>query len=506
MVSAILIVVSFPDRGGLYPLLLIAFVPMYVAQYRLMPRRWSAIPVLIATGTYWIVVWFIGWDLLPGFQWSIFVIGIFFGLWCTFFALFDRRFSERTGYRWFLVQLPLWWVAIDLIFQDNLYDATNGWLAYRFASATPFIQPVSVVSTPVLTFLILLVNAAVALAVLRWIDRRWPTAAEVHVPARAVRLTEIVAGVLVLVWIASSLVIYTTLDNHMAQMDKARVAAIQPSNVNMPVTLFAAGQPQPTAAEETARRAKQQVQLTALTKQAVGQGAQLSVWPEETLNYDPRGPQGRWVAELAKETNSIIVTGFLAEKPVAWPNRAAPNMAAVFGPQGLIGFTYKVHPVLVAGEAWGGTVPQIFPTFTTAIGQLGVIVCFDHDFPNSSARLQTLTGSQILANPAWDWGSISSLRWQSVVFRSVENRIPIVKGEAGFDSVITNANGQVLQRTDVKSATGQEAVLVSDVSLSPRDAPFTQLGGMWFTVLVLVAFIIRYAYQIILWRRGRATS
>jgi predicted amidohydrolase len=179
-------------------------------------------------------------------------------------------------------------------------------------------------------------------------------------------------------------------------------------------------------------------------------------------------------------------------------------MVAVYGPAGeLIGVTYKVHPVLAAGEAWGGSTPKIYPTFTTTFGQLGAIICFDHDFPNGSARLQTLTGSQILAVPSWDWGSISSVRWQSVVFRSVENRIPIVKGEAGFDSTITDANGSVLERTAVKNSNGEQAILVQNVHLSPRTAPFTTLGGLWFGVLVLLAALSRYVWQFIAWRREK---
>ena len=103
-----------------------------------------------------------------------------------------------------------------------------------------------------------------------------------------------------------------------------------------------------------------------------------------------------------------------------------------------------------------------------------------------------MTGSQILAIPSWDWGSISSVRWQSVVFRSVENRIPDVKGEAGFDSTITDANGIVLERTNFKTSNGEQAILVQNVHPTPRTAPFTITGGLWFGVLVVLAAISRY--------------
>lgn len=505
VLSAILIWVSFPDRGGLYPLLLVAFVPMYVAQYRILPRRWSALPMFIVASVYLFIIWVVAWDLEPSYRWAIYVFAMVLGGIYAVFAIFDRKFAERTGYRWFVVQLPLWWVALDVLTQENLWNGTNGWVAYRFADATPFIQTVSLVSTPALTFLVLMLNAAIALLVLKWIDRKWPELSPVHVPTSAVKWSSIVSFALVIAWLGSSLFIYTSLNSQLADSAPVRVAAIQPSNTNMPATSFSADKPVPSPAEDDIRRAKQAAQLTALTKDAVSQGAVMSVWPEETLNYDPRGPRGKWVSELAKETRTTIVTGFLGETPVAWPDRHAPNMAAVFGPAGeLVGVTYKIHPVLAADEEWGGTTPQIFPTFNMPFGQLGVIICFDHDFPNSSARLQTLTGSQILANPSWDWSSISSIRWQSVVFRSVENRIPIVKGESGFDAVIVDANGKVLERTDVSTSNGEVNVLVADVHLSPRDAPFTQLGGQWFAILVVIGGLSRYVYQFRLRRQERS--
>ncbi len=505
LLSCLLIYVSFPDRGSLYPLLLVAFVPMYIAQYRVLPRRWSAVPMFCAATTYWFLVWVVAWDLLPGMQALTYVVGLVFGGIYAVIAIFDRKFSERTGYRWFIVQVPLWWVAIDTLFQENLWDGTNGWLAYRFASATPLIQTVSIVSTPALTFLALMVNATVALLFLAWIDRRWPHLTTAPVPAATLRWSAIAGFGAAAVWVIVSLLIYAGLTSRLAESPTVRGSAIQPSNEFMPSTTFSVGQT-PDPAQEVQRKAGQRRQLTEMTVDAVQQGAVLSVWPEETLNYDPRGPQGRWVARLARRTETTIVTGFIGEEPLAWPNRAAPNMAAAFGPDGqLLGVTYKVHPVLAAGEAWGGTTPQIYPTFAAPFGQLGMIVCFDHDFPNGSARLVTLGGAQIIANPSWDWGSISSIRWQSVVFRSVENRVPLVKGEAGFDATITDADGQVMAVSDAKVTEGEKAVLVADVHLGPRDAPFTVLGGLWFGLLVVLAAVARYLWQFVLWRRGAGT-
>lgn len=184
LLSCVLIWVSFPDQGGLYPLLLVAFVPMYIAQYRVLPRRLSALPMFLAASTYWFPIWVTAWDLLPRQESLTYVVSLLFGAIYAVIAIFDRKFSERTRYRWFIVQAPLWWVALDTLTQENLWAGSNGWLAYRFAGATPLIQTVSIVSTPALTFLALMINATVALLFLAWIDRKWPQLTSVPVPAR----------------------------------------------------------------------------------------------------------------------------------------------------------------------------------------------------------------------------------------------------------------------------------------------------------------------------------
>ena len=132
-----------------------------------------------------------------------------------------------------------------------------------------------------------------------------------------------------------------------------------------------------------------------------------------------------------------------------------------------------------------------------------MIICFDHDFPDSSARTTVAAGANILAVPAIDPYTLSHLRWQSLVFRAVENRVPIVKTDVGFDSAIVDANGVVRDRIAVDDDAGRAALLVADVHIGPRDAPFTDTGGYTFAWFVIVGLIARYIRQFILWRRGR---
>ena len=101
--------------------------------------------------------------------------------------MFLRPFAERSNYRWFVVQLPLIWVAIDLVVQNNEIFGTYMWIAYRLAPVPELVQPVSITGTPALSLLIHVVNAAIALAVIALIDRDPARPDDVPVPRRVLR-------------------------------------------------------------------------------------------------------------------------------------------------------------------------------------------------------------------------------------------------------------------------------------------------------------------------------
>lgn len=413
-------------------------------------------------------------------------------------GIFERPFSERTNYKWFLVQLPLLWVGMEVIFQTNLLLGSNFWIAYRAAAVPSLIQPVSIVSTPALSFLMLMINAAIALALLKLIDRQWPTlnAGSVPIPAKTVKWTSIIAAAVTLVWLASSLFIYNEVNNSLGK--SVRVAVVQTGTENTTSSegnlgsSWVQGSP-----EDIARNVKLQEQLTRMTRDAAAQGAELVVWPEEILDYQVRSPQGDWVGALAKDQGVTIVAGFQPDSP----NLTSPNQAAVWLPTGEItGWDYsKIHPVIAEGEAF---VPGTdAPVYETPFGRLGVVICFDHDFPDGPIRIEAASGAQIMAVPAIDPVSIVNLRWQSLTFRAVENRIPMVKTDIGYDSAIVNANGDLVQRVAETDIDGAEALLVDNVNLGPRGAPFSLAGGYAFAMLVLIGLGFRYGRQIFLRRR-----
>ncbi len=483
---------SFPRQGGIWPLVFIGFIPMYIAQYRVFPRRWSGLAVGIVFFSWWYAALLTSSSLVPIPK----IIGgaLVFGIIGGVIGIFLRPFTDRTGYRWFLVSLPLVWVAFDLI-TTNDWLGTEQYIAYHLAPMPQIIQPVSIVSTLVLNFVIVVFNAALSLALIALMDRHWPQLADVRVPDKVLKWSSIIAGAVTVVWLASSFFIYNQVTASMGPT--VRIAAVIPGLENYQKSLLqktTTGPPRTPAEIDAAL----QTELTEMTRDAAKQGAQLVVWPEETLHYDPRVTNTEWIPKLATDSNVYIVTGFTTDM-------VHQNVAIMFGPGvGDMGTYNKVHRVLAEGEAFPpGTT---FPTFQTSVGPIGVIICWDMDFPDSSARLVTLTGSEIVVVPSVDFASISESRLGSNVFRAVENRVGVVKSDRAWDSRMVQPNGQVVGRAVFTDTIGGKDLLIADVARGPRDAPFTQLGGQPFAFLLTVALVGMVITMVITSRRTRRAA
>jgi apolipoprotein N-acyltransferase len=111
VLSAVLLTLSFPPYS-LWPLIWVAFIPMLVAQFRVMPRKISSLASAIAIG---------GW--LGGYLTPIFAGNGIYMAWLPLLIaaisyLADsgvRAFHERTDYRWFVGYGALNWVGFEMI-------------------------------------------------------------------------------------------------------------------------------------------------------------------------------------------------------------------------------------------------------------------------------------------------------------------------------------------------------------------------------------------------------
>ena len=143
---------------------------------------------------------------------------------------------------------------------------------------------------------------------------------------------------------------------------------------------------------------------------------------------------------------------------------SAANTALLWSPEGAVAAVYyKTKRVLAEGESF--TPGTVYPTVETPRGTVGMIICFDIDFQ-----------------------SVADVRSASTAFRAIENRVAMVKADVAWDSVIVAPNGRVITSTAVHSERGDSALLVADIPMGPRGAPFR--GLEWAVTLAMLGVLV----------------
>lgn len=457
VVSAILLTLSFPPYN-LWPFIWIGFVPMLVAQFRVLPRRVSSLASAIAIG---------GW--LGGYLTPIFAGS---GLYMTWLPLLIagisyltdsgvRAFHERTGYRWFVGYGALNWVGFEMIRGFIPIMGTWGFVANTLYSQPWLIQPVSIFSIFGLGLLIMSVNYGTGLGLLYLFDRRWKLDPDTpNLDSRSVRNWMGGAVVALILWIGLSLVLYRT-----PATPTVRVAALH----------YDAGIPW-SAVDK----------FSELTRQAAQGGARIIVWPEIAIEGDPQVTNTDKFRQLAAESNAYLTLGYL----VHVTERVWRNEATVLSPDGqFLGVFGKDHPVVFAGET--SPTRGTYPVYDTPLGRIGTIICYDLDFTDTARRI-TRNGAQLILVPSHDWPQIATKHYTHLVFRAVENRVSLVKSDnSGNDSVIIDPYGRIIASAITPGGDRNGQIVMADVPLGTGDSLVVLLGDWtgWIALAGMVFFI-----------------
>jgi apolipoprotein N-acyltransferase len=431
---------------GLWPLIFVAFVPMVVAQHRVLPRRrsWLA-PALGIGGAY--AVYF-----SPGLADG--EVAIVFQLFPVYVAAIaalvagrGRAFAERTGYRWIAVSAPVAWTAIDFVRSsgNETMGGTWGFHAYALHDHPALLQPVSVFGLTGLQLLILLSSWAVA----GWILR-----------GRDGRAAVVAVAVALVAWAAASA----------AMLDDApptvRVAAVQNGL--------------PNEDEHAEARLERYIDQT---RDAASRGARLVVWNEAGLTFDPQRSHTAELRELARSTDTYLVLGYRLEEA----DGRHRNATTLLAPDGeFLGVYGKDHPGTFAGDL--NDFQGDFPVYDTELGSLATIICYDLDYTDT-ARIMTRGGARLIATPSSDVPSIAATHYTHLVFRAIENRVSMVKADSRFDSAIIDPWGRVLEKV-VDPDGDTQATLVADVPLGSGRSVWVSFGNWfgWITVAGAAAF------------------
>ena len=275
----------------------------------------------------------------------------------------------------------------------------------------------------------------------------------------------------------------------------------------MPVTLAAASENFGRDLEENYRT------IARLVAEASAAGADLLALPEAAIggylsslggHGDPStpdslppairldGPELARVAALAGDL--VLVLGVCeADGPAADPVRY--NTVVALTRDGVLGVHRKVHQPL--GEANGYAAGDGFATFTTPVGRIGMLICYDKAFPEA-ARTLALDGAAVVACisawPASRTASATSLaddRWthRFNIFdqaRALENQVVWLAanqtGTFGALRFVGNAKvvgpgGEVLDTTGVGAGLAVAHVDVAEGLATARRAMF-HLGDL----------------------------
>ncbi len=183
----------------------------------------------------------------------------------------------------------------------------------------------------------------------------------------------------------------------------------------------------------------------------------------------PEGVTSRFLADLTARRNCHIVAG-LAEKG---KEGSLYNAAILVGPDGIVSRYRKVH-LFYKEKLWFSSGNEMFPVVDIGTAKVGMMICFDHLFPEA-ARTLGLSGAEVIAHPANlvipEYGQLM-MRVRAIengVFTVTANRIGIEKRDGETlrftgESQIVSPSGKVL----VKGANDREEVRI--VEINPRKA------------------------------------
>ena len=494
-VTALLLILAFPNFE-LYPLAWIALVPLLVVIAR-DPAPLKAFILGWATGfafyyatCYWLSYSMIHYGGIPTVLAYLLVIppalvvGVFHGVFASLIALAVRKWSYLA-----ILLAPIFWAALEWVRLGVTGQLWNA-LGYSQAYHPLLIQPARWGGVYLISFLIVAINSAIALLVLR--RSRWTIAA-------AALTTLAIALVL------AAAIRMTIVDYIYSPDDDVKVVAVQP---NVPMTIVK------TTAELKALR-ERHVSMTVNALQSLGDrpGPRLVIWPESPMNFEYGADRSfrEFVTGFTQQNHTSLL--FNSLEPA--PNDGSYNSALLVNEQGRLISQYDKIRLMPFGEYV--PLPQWLPgasLITGLVGEFtpgshytmmpfgahrraGVFICIESEYPWLARRL-TSEGASVLINISNDGylGPTAVMRQHlaNVIFRAVENGRPVLR--------VTNSGltGYINSRGHVEHLTTpfEQDVRIWSVDRSDgSDTGYTRHGDLFvqicaaLTLLTLILMIAR---------------
>jgi len=323
-ISGAAFILAFPPFE-IWPLIFIGWAPVLIAQHHVMPRKLSSIPTALAIGIW--LEGYMGPIFNPTGSYMIY-LPLVAALISFLVDMGKRRFNEKTGYRWFVLEGALSWAGIEMIRLFIPIAGTWGFIAYPLYRQLWFIQPASIFGIIGVGMFVMMINLVLAQGILHWLKLREGGEGAKMLSGRMVSRWSTGTALALVGWTILSLILFIPADGPMV-----KTAAIQPEV--SPIITGNRG--------EEALLAEIHANIISETRKAAEEGAEFIVWPEGALQYDPQEKDPLGLQDLARETGSYLAIGYV----VNVTEGVFRNEATVISPQGdFLGVFGKDHPVL----------------------------------------------------------------------------------------------------------------------------------------------------------------
>ena len=163
------------------------------------------------------------------------------------------------------------------------------------------------------------------------------------------------------------------------------------------------------------------------------------------------GPATDFLGKLAKEHRLYIVAGIMEQSgPVIY------NTAVLIDRDGNLAGKYR-KVSLPREEIEGGVTPgDSYPVFDTEFGRIGMMICWDLQFPEVARQL-AMQGAEVIFMPIWG-GNLTLAR-----ARAIENQIYLVSSSYNMVSGVFDLEGEL-----IAEANDQDPVVVTGVDLNKQ--------------------------------------
>jgi apolipoprotein N-acyltransferase len=465
LISAAMLILAFPPYN-IWPLIFLAYMPMLLADYRVLPLRFAGLGSGIGIGG-WLLVYLSMIFGLDASTWFMQAFAVLVGVFAFSGGRGNRLFHLRTGYRWFVPFGVVATVGIEMLRGFVPILATHAFVGHTLHTQPWLIQPASIFGIYGLDAVIMLVGYALALAALGLFDRRWRWDEMPAVDGRLSTRWLAGMGIVAAAWVALSLIQFNQAPKDPPTL---RVAGVQHGYVR------------PGHMDPDTQVARLEA-LSKGTREAAAQGARLVVWPELGVGFDPQVEHTDELRALAAETAAHILIGYGLVTEAGWRNEAV-----MLTPEGEFLDVYgKNYP---AGEPHIVTSGR-YLVYDTPLGRLAPIICNDVNY-TAAVRIPARMGAQLVMVPTRMFAGVWKEMQVMAVFRAVENRVSTVMVDGAFRTTMVDPYGRMV--ADQVTPAGGPLTLVADVPMGNPNALYTRLGD-WVGWFCLLAWIGSMIYQ-----------